>query len=333
MGPRGDNVRSAVLQSMRALLACGVSVVPIRPNGTKAALVAWQPYQQRLATDAEVDGWAERFAHVDAGLAIVTGVASGNVEVLDFDDATLVKPWHELVEQCQPGLVDRLVVVQTPRPGMSVWYRCETIEGNQKLAEGYGPTGEKKTLIETRGQGGYALIPPSPAACHETLRPYRLRQGTLQNIPTIYRHERELLLNCARCFHSLKPESPKRFRVTGLSEPASNRPGDLFAAAVHWPEVLEPHGWVLDGAQGELSRWRRPGKDRGHSATSGLTPKDLLYVFSSNASPFEAGHLYDKFRAFALLNYHGDCALAARAVLGLKPRALSRQRILVGIGQ
>ena len=56
--------------------------------------------------------------------------------------------------------------------------------GNQKLALGWrdevdATTGEitrkKKTLIETRGEGGYALIPPSPPECHPAHREYLLR--------------------------------------------------------------------------------------------------------------------------------------------------------------
>ena len=51
-------------------------------------------------------------------------------------------------------------MVQTPRPGQHVYYRCPVIQGNQKLAQALDADGKPKTLIETRGLGGYTIIPP-----------------------------------------------------------------------------------------------------------------------------------------------------------------------------
>ena len=68
-------------------------------------------------------------------------------------------PYYELVEAVAPGLVSRLVIVQTPSNGRHLYYRCPVIEGNQQLAL----NARRQTMIETRGEGGYALIPSSPA--------------------------------------------------------------------------------------------------------------------------------------------------------------------------
>jgi hypothetical protein len=46
------------------------------------------------------------------------------------------------------------------------------------------------------------------------------------------------------------------------------------------------------------------------SATSGYCG-DHLYVFSSNAYPFEPGRAYSKFAAFTLVNCGGDFSTAA----------------------
>lgn len=56
-----------------------------------------------------------------------------------------------------------------------VYYRCPTIAGNPTLAQRPGPEGRLDTLIETRGERGYAIIPPSPPACHPRQRPSVLR--------------------------------------------------------------------------------------------------------------------------------------------------------------
>ncbi len=54
---------------------------------------------------------------------------------------------------------------------------CVEIGGNQKLARKLkvdAKTGSLKevTLIETKGEGGYVLAPPSPPECHPSGRSY-----------------------------------------------------------------------------------------------------------------------------------------------------------------
>jgi hypothetical protein len=173
------------------------------------------------------------------------------------------------------------------------------VQGQMKVA----------TLIETRGEGGYCLVPPSPATCHPLHRPYVLAQGDFAHIPPITADERAILLNCARALNEyVEPERVSTPRQdTG---PNGNRPGDLYAATAVWPDILLPHGWRVVTHRGEVTFWRRPGKNRGISATTGYCG-DRLYVFSSNAHPFEPERAYNKFAAFALLNAGGDFIKAA----------------------
>jgi putative DNA primase/helicase len=84
--------------------------------------------------------------------------------------------------------------------------------------------------------------------------------------------------------------------------PSGDRPGDLFAAKASWEDILLPHGWRVVGHGGEVTLWCRPGKRGGLSATTGYCG-DHLYVFSSNAHPFEPEHAYSKFAAYTLLNF------------------------------
>jgi hypothetical protein len=65
---------------------------------------------------------------------------------------------------------------------------------------------------------------------------------------------------------------------------------------------------------GELTYWRRPGKGEGISATTNYAGSGLLYVFSTNAAPFEADTAYSAFAAFAMLEHDGDYTAAARAL-------------------
>src|SRR5215813_1449552 len=178
-----------ILDTARQLVAAGVSVIPMKADGSKAPASTllpidtatmrpvWEPYQRRIAHDHELVHW---FSKPHVGIATVAGEVSGNLEILDIDEPALVRPWYEMVEQVAPGLVSRLVVVKTPREGYGrhCYYRSAVIEGNTKLAQGLRPDVQDQmkvaTLIETRGQGGYCLVPPSPAQCHPLNRPYVL---------------------------------------------------------------------------------------------------------------------------------------------------------------
>ena len=56
----------------------GLSVIPIRPDGSKApALASWQEFQERLATDLELIKWFSR----TVGIGIVGGAISGGLEI------------------------------------------------------------------------------------------------------------------------------------------------------------------------------------------------------------------------------------------------------------
>src|SRR5262245_23079616 len=299
-----------------AYIAGGMSVLPVRRDGTKApACPSWKQYQSRPAGEAEARGWWE--VPRPPGIALVCGAASGGLEVLDFDHQaeTIYPLWRALVEEAAPGLCARLTLVRTPRGGRHVWFRSREapVPGNTKLA-GAGPD----VLIETRGEGGYALAPGCPADCHEAHRHY-VREGgpPLTRPAVITAGEREVLMAMARAFdRQAAPEAPPRLDGVDL------RPGDHFDRAGSWDEVLPAHGWecVATIGPGER-RWRRPGKALGWSATtgrcSGSSGEDLLRVFSSNAAPFEAGKSYGKFRAWALLNANGDWREAASLLRSL----------------
>jgi hypothetical protein len=311
---KDQSKRGGVLETARGHVAAGISLVPVRRDGTKAAAVPWKEYQSRLPTDGELRRWFDRPAPY--GIALVGGAVSGGLEQLDFDReaAEIFPAWRELVDAEQPGLSDSLHVVETPNGGDHVRYRVPgfKVPGNTKLAVDPDAPPDDRVLIETRGEGGYALAPGSPPECHESGRPYRHIAGP-QAIPEITEGQRAVLVRCARSFGREVKGFP---RQTG----PDLRPGDDYdRRGPDWSEVLTPHGWALAGGTpaGER-RWRRPGKATGWSATTGCCKgkdgSDLFRVFSGNAHPFEDGRAYGKFRAFALLNHGGDLSAAADAL-------------------
>lgn len=339
---------SSVLDVATAYLSAGLSIIPIRTDGSKAPRIKWERYQEKSCADQPncVRTW---WGTTQNGIALVCGNVSGGREVIDFDEADLFDPWRQLVEAQAPGLVARLPLVRTPRPGYQLHYNCAEIEGNQELAR--EPIRDPKTgklrahaMIETRGEGGYVLLPGSPLACHKSGRPYEHIAGPpIIEAPTITPAERQVLLDAARSLDRMADDragrgpggSPWRVTATG----AGMSPGDDFnQRGPDWAGILE--GWELVSQSGQRCCWRRPGKDdRGHSATTGYCTSakgwDLLYVFSSNADPFEARRPYSKFAAYALLKHGGDFSAAARelARLSYGQPAKARKAGNAGAGQ
>ena len=97
----------------------------------------------------------------------------------------------------------------------------------------------KKALIETRGEGGYAIAPSSPVECHPDRLPDTHVAGPpLQDLQTITPEEHELLWTVARSFNRyVKDESvvtdPRPYEASqGL------RPGDDFNQRGDWEILL-----------------------------------------------------------------------------------------------
>ena len=123
-----------------ALVESGLSVIPIKSNGTKAPASPWKKYQSRLPTIKEIHKWFGNGSRY--GMAAIGGEVSDGLTIIDFDEADLFTPWQEAVEEFDGDLLDDLPIVQTPSGGWHVFYRCEEVEGNQKLAQRKGENGK-----------------------------------------------------------------------------------------------------------------------------------------------------------------------------------------------
>jgi hypothetical protein len=101
-------------------------------------------------------------------------------------------------------------------------------------------------------------------------------------------------------------------------DPNSTLPGDILNVRASWSDVLEPHGWCLAHVCGTARYWTRPGKVSGISASTNYDGLDILWCFTSNSAPLEAGRGYTKFHIFTLLECHGDYAAAARELWAVR---------------
>ncbi len=302
---------NSVLEIARQYNKAGINLLPVRHDGTKApapegldASRSWKYLQTRMVTAEEL----ARFFSNGNGIAAITGRISGFLEDLDFDSAPLFEPWKELVtEHLGEAFVNHLLIVQTPRPGYAVVYRCaEGIEGNQELARA---SDGKKTLIETRGEGGYFLLPGSPADCHPSGREYEIRQGDFDSIPEITIDERETMLACARSFD-------ERTRVPFESETRDTKPDELLPGEDfnrRGPSVetlLSNAGWRTWKTFADKVWWTRPDKKTG---VSGSSNGEYFYPFTTSTE-FDANRAYGRFRVYAILEHGGDFNAAAKAL-------------------
>ena len=289
---------------------CGLSVVPI--GNDKKPTVSWKAFQSHRPATSELTKW---WANRNLSIGIICGQISGNLEVIDFDEKYNIDPksiferWRELVELELPGLVDTLVMQSTMNKGYHLLYRCNVIQGNQKLAQRDATEEEMKkepdvtilTLIETRGERGYFLCYPS--------KDYSVFNGSLTAVPEITESQREIFLSCARALNQYV--APQAIVAPKHSTSSGNRPGDAYIAKGDHKLLLQKHGWhsVSENATQEL--WRRPGKTDGVSA-SYLKEKELFYVFSSNAGPLDSERAYNKFSLYTFLEADGDFGKAAK---------------------
>jgi len=312
---------TTLLDTARSYLSAGLCVLPAIGLEKRPAVAQWKQFQTHRPTEEELRGW---FGPHTA-LCMVMGRVSQNAELLDFDQlAELYPAWRELVESEAPGLADRLVRERSQNSGLHGVYRCMAlVPGGEKLAQRAVRTADDKpvtihgknykprwandhwevvlTLIETRGEGNICVCHPSPG--------YVLEQGRFEELPVLTAEEREVLVRAARSLDELPPKA----EPTQCSAPeAGGRPGDDYNERGDVRALLLKHGWALV-KPGENEYWRRPGKDRGWSAT--LRGR-VFYCFSSNAAPFEEQHAYAPFSVYTLLEHGGDFGKAAATLRG-----------------
>lgn len=116
----------------------GWSVIPIRPDGSKApALKSWKEYQLRYPTDEELRNW---FINTTNGIGIVTGEIS-RLSVVDVDTKDTLK-----------GIASSICVLT--KKGKHYYFRYE-----EQLKNWVKPT---DGCWDIRTKGGYCVAPSTP---------------------------------------------------------------------------------------------------------------------------------------------------------------------------
>jgi hypothetical protein len=288
-------------------LDLGLNVIAINEN--KAAIFPWKVYQTQKITQAELD---VQMADPRAkGVAIICGSVSGGLEVIDIDTKyQTYELWDEIRRRIRQELYDKLHIVKTRSGGYHLYYKCEEIEGNQKLASRLPTNDEFKSnphiksycVIETRGEAGYVAAPPSSG--------YQVLQEGI-NIITI--EERQELLTLMRSFNEVVEEHIIEAHHKPSAKEYGLSPFDDYNNRVDFTALMEECGWQKVKNGGTRIYYLRPGSTSEHSGSYN-TEMGLFSVFSTN-TPFQVGRGYKPAAVYAILKCNADFKMAARALL------------------
>ena len=295
------------------MLKSGISVIPVGLN--KLPYGKWKQYQQQLPTSSELEALFSPLPD-DCAIATIGGAVSSGLNIIDFDThddfELLENQVAQLIQTKKPNLFKSLMRNTTPSGGSHWRYKVlGEVEGNSVLAK--YPTGE--TAIETRGEGGYAITPPSKG--------YEVTQGSIVDLVSLSPEEHNWLLAQIRSFDQ-SPVQPKVGDYKkDFGNQDQNRAGDKYNQTDEYKNLLIKHGWSVIRSDAEREYWRRPNKnDQGWSATFHLHNR-VFCCHSTNAHPIRAyngeGDGYTPFELLTVLEHAGDFTDAARGLFGLNP--------------
>lgn len=271
-----------------------LSLIPVRDKqqgiyNAKTPYAEWKQFQNRRA------GKDELFTEMDKkdtnAVAIITGRISDNLEVIDIDSKYkegISAMLFDSIEKFYPDLYKQLRIHKTPSGGYHILYRLMDgkADGNKKLAKRYktpeelkkefdeGKKQPQKTIafLETRGEGGYILAPPSMG--------YSVHNDV--PIPYILSSDRDNLMNICKNFDEVVRESkvfkPKKDQDSAYTE----SPWDDYNNRCDFPALIESIGFKRTNDR--VTKWMhftRAGKESGISASINLE-KNFFKVMTSS---------------------------------------------------
>lgn len=156
--------------------ACGLQVVPSHlpsehQNWKRPALADWKSLQEELVPQTTFDRWysaqGEHARRPNMGL--LTGRASGNVFVIDLDEyktPDALTWWQGVLAEHNSRIEPETCQQVTGGGGRQLFFRAP--------AEWWAPTNKTPLGVDIRGQGGFAVLPPS---LHVSGQPYAWKDG------------------------------------------------------------------------------------------------------------------------------------------------------------
>ena len=293
---------SSLVEIALKYLEAGFSPIPLVPGEKYPSIKEWQKHGTESLRADQIEGL---FRNTDS-IGLVMGF--GGLEALDIDskhfEGQELEQFESYVNQEAPGLLDSLLTQRTRSGGLHLIYRCESPEGNQKLAK----NSIKEVTFETRGTGGQIASYPSPG--------YSIKNNTFNQVPTITMAEREILFSGARLTDT-SPALPAAVLSIPSSRPPSNdqdlTPWQDYNQRKGPLEVLLSYGWTVVREDSEKIYVKRPGDTTAKDSGRIFKDKNLFFCWTTSTD-FDAEKGYNAFQVLTILKYFGDFGDAARGV-------------------
>lgn len=303
------------------LAAAGFSPVPA--GSDKRPVGSWKRNQERIDPPHIITAKFDRNEdpHRVTSIAVICGRVSGGLLVFDFDadkrgeavspydvESDFLDPWLEGIA----SVVDIAALPQqrTRSDGRQAVVRCSEPGRNTKLAGVPAHNDQERiTVIETRGEGGYVLVPPSPG--------YQYQHLDLFDVPTVTQEQADAMLEAARSLCRMpEPQEPKRPRPP--RERSDDGPSviEAFNSRYDPADVLARNGYKY-----VAGKWLAPNSSSGNPGVVIFTDGDTPRAFSHHADALSDGRAHDCFDIFRLLEHRGDWTRAvadAARELGLE---------------
>ena len=280
----------------------GLSVLPCKDK--RPAIPSWKAYQSRIIADGDI----EKYFGSSDQIGVITGAVSGNLEVIDIDDASVFPEFYDAILNYFDGNGHMILTVKT-RKGYHIYFRNdfdmanppEGIScGNIKLAQKKKTNNVIPVRIETRGQGGYVIAPPSPN--------YSVMYGAnISNIPKWSRFDREAIFNIAKDFNEYQSLTVKKSEATYIARADKDyrlTSWTDYNQKDDWMNELDTIGFSFVYEDNQRSYWKRGGDTDAKYSANFHKQKRLFKVFSSSTA-FEPEQPYSPAAIRCLVRY-GD---------------------------
>ena len=288
----------------------GLKVIPV--SAKKTPYIAWAGYRKEQ-TREDIE---RLFKDNVYNMALLTG---GDIEVIDIDSKYAldkIKFCKDLFDEIKMAIGEKtftkLVISKTQSGGFHIFYRCKEIDGNRKLASRYTLEEEKKNdkdsvrvLIETRGNGGYVVVPPSNG--------YEYVQNNYLNIPEIDVSTRTALLEICKTYEEVETKDfSKKKNTQPLLDFDTEREStiDAFNGSHTCGELLDSLGWIKVYEKSDNAFYRRPDKDDGVSGCYNEA-RNLFYCFTTSTL-FDSERAYTPFQMYCMINNFDDYSSASK---------------------
>jgi putative DNA primase/helicase len=316
-----------LLDAARAWHDAGFCVIPSHEDGGKRPFGQWKKYQTQRPTWDELATWLNSGRYT--GIGLIMGQASGNAEMIELEGPSddMYLRLNKVVAEANKNAEINLDTILTQvllgfsetsgGGGLHTIIRVTDGPAKPNLKLAHDGT---KVVAETRGEGGFVIVYPTPARIgHTAGSAYVLERGGPDTVANLTCEERDMLhdiftyaLDAPQTPTPITDITPKTqhaspYQNDGLS------PLDDYANQVTWEEILQTAGWTHSHSDGKRDHWTRPGKNKADGA-SGNILDGCLYVHSTSVTDLPTNTGLSKAQVYAHLNHQGDLSAATRAL-------------------